>query len=87
MKFILQLVLLLTVASATAKTVEYNLTIAEQEVNITGKPVMGMTINGSIPGLTLRFTDGDTAVMHVTNNMDVPTSVHWHGLLCSAGHG
>ena len=78
---IFYLILLLTAASATAKTVESNLTIAEEEVNITGKPVMGMTINGGIPGPTLRFTDGDTAVMHVTNSMDVPTSVHWHGLL------
>jgi len=80
-KFIFHLILLLTIASAAAKTIEYNLTIAEQEVNITGKTVMGMTINGGIPGPTLRFTDGDTAVLHVTNNMDVPTSVHWHGLL------
>jgi len=75
------LLLLLTVVSLQAKTVEYSLTIAEEQVNITGKPVKGMTINGGIPGPTLRFTEGDTAVMHVTNKMDVPTSVHWHGLL------
>jgi FtsP/CotA-like multicopper oxidase with cupredoxin domain len=75
------LLFLLTVVSLQAKTVEYQLTIAEEQVNITGKPVKGMTINGGIPGPTLRFTEGDTAVMHVTNKMDVPTSVHWHGLL------
>ncbi len=66
---------------ASAKTVEYKITITEERVNITGRTVTGMTINGSIPGPTLRFTEGDTAVMHVTNAMDVPTSVHWHGLL------
>jgi FtsP/CotA-like multicopper oxidase with cupredoxin domain len=54
---------------------------AEEKVNITGKSVTGMTINGGIPGPTLRFTEGDTAVMHVTNSMHVPTSIHWHGLL------
>ncbi|WP_439882778.1 multicopper oxidase domain-containing protein [Pontibacter sp. MBLB2868] len=42
---------------------------------------MGMTINGTIPGPTLRFTEGDYAVMYVKNEMDVETSVHWHGLL------
>jgi FtsP/CotA-like multicopper oxidase with cupredoxin domain len=66
---------------ASAKTVEYNLTIAEKKVNITGSAVTGMTINGGIPGPTLRFTQGNTAVMHVTNSMNVPTSIHWHGIL------
>lgn len=42
-----------------AATVEYELIIAEQEVNITGKSVRGMTVNGSIPGPTLRFKEGD----------------------------
>jgi FtsP/CotA-like multicopper oxidase with cupredoxin domain len=80
MKNILFTLAILT-AFASAKTVEYNLTIAEEKVNITGRTVTGMTINGGIPGPTLRFTEGDTAVMHVTNSMDVPTSIHWHGLL------
>jgi len=60
---------------------EYYLTIDEKIVNITGKEVMGMAINGTIPGTTLRFTEGEYAKIHVTNNMDVETSVHWHGLL------
>ncbi len=60
---------------------EYNLTIDEQKLNITGKEVMGMTVNGSIPGPTLEFTEGEQAVIHVTNNMKMETSVHWHGIL------
>ena len=60
---------------------EYNLTIENMKVNITGKEVMGMAINGSIPGPTLRFTEGEYAVIHVTNKMKMETSVHWHGLL------
>jgi CopA family copper-resistance protein len=78
---ILTLALLLTVALSGAKEVVCNLTIAEETVNITGKDRKGVTINGGIPGPVLRFTEGDTAVMHVRNTMDVPTSVHWHGLL------
>lgn len=60
---------------------EYTLTIRMEKVHPAGKDVMGMTVNGSIPGPTLRFTEGDSAVIHVTNAMDVETSVHWHGLL------
>lgn len=60
---------------------EYKLTIDKKMVNITGKEVMGMAINGTIPGPTLRFTEGEYAVIHVTNNMKIESSVHWHGLL------
>jgi hypothetical protein len=66
---------------AHAATVEYDLTIAQQEVNITGKPAQGMTINGVIPGPTLRFEEGDFARIHVHNKMSVETSIHWHGVL------
>ncbi|MEG3657727.1 multicopper oxidase domain-containing protein [Arenibacter palladensis] len=60
---------------------EYELTIAKEKVNKAGKEVMGMTINGQIPGPTLEFTEGEYAVISVTNNMDVETSIHWHGML------
>lgn len=66
---------------AHAKTSEYSLTIEQLPVNITGKPIEKITVNGSIPAPTLRFTEGDEAVIHVTNKMDEPTSIHWHGLL------
>ena len=50
---------------AQAATVGYDLTIAQQEVNITGKPARGMTINGGIPGPTLQFKEGDFARIRV----------------------
>ncbi len=59
----------------------YHLTIDYTPVNITGKDVTAMTINGGIPGPTLRFKEGKHAVIKVTNKMDMETSVHWHGLL------
>lgn len=68
-------------APAYAKTSEYNLTIERLPVNITGKPIPKVTVNGGIPAPTLRFTEGDEALIHVTNKMDVATSIHWHGLL------
>ena len=60
---------------------EYTLTIDQQIVNKAGKDVVGMTINGQIPGSTLEFIEGEYAIIHVKNNMDVETSIHWHGLL------
>ena len=65
----------------SANTVKYDLTIARQEINFTGQSVQAMTINGQVPGPTLRFTEGDHAVIRVHNQMDVETSIHWHGIL------
>jgi FtsP/CotA-like multicopper oxidase with cupredoxin domain len=36
--------------------------------------------NGSIPGPTLRVRQGAEVVVHVTNDTDLDTTVHWHGL-------
>ncbi|SDM44465.1 hypothetical protein SAMN05421823_113136 [Catalinimonas alkaloidigena] len=68
-------------SQAQPDTTVYHLTIAPGTVNKTGKAVVGLQINGEIPGPTLRFTEGDYAVICVENQMEVETSVHWHGLL------
>jgi FtsP/CotA-like multicopper oxidase with cupredoxin domain len=70
---------------AMASTHEYNLSIARQSVNITGKPVDKVTVNGGIPAPTLRFKEGDEAVIHVTNTMKEDSSIHWHGLIVPGG--
>lgn len=70
---------------AEAETVEYELTIARQEVTLSGKPAQAMTINGAIPGPVLHFTEGDFARIKVHNRMPVDTSIHWHGLLVPPG--
>ncbi len=70
---------------ARADVVTYDLTLSRQVVDITGKTAMGMTVNDGIPGPTLTFTEGDTARIRVHNNMDVDTSIHWHGLLVPPG--
>lgn len=62
--------------------VEYDLFISEQTVSPAGKAVRGFTINGGIPGPTLRFREGDFARIRVHNNLKTEeTSTHWHGLL------
>jgi CopA family copper-resistance protein len=60
---------------------EYSLIMKEEMVNKAGKEVKGMTVNGTIPGPTLEFTEGEYAVIYVKNEMSKETSVHWHGLL------
>ena len=60
---------------------EYTLTLKEEMVNKAGKGVKGMTVNGTIPGPILEFTEGEYAVIYVKNEMSVETSIHWHGIL------
>ena len=68
-------------ATYVGKRVEYDLYVADRLVNFTGKVRHAIGINGQIPAPTLRFNEGDTAVIRVHNQMRVETSVHWHGLL------
>ena len=71
----------LAAGRAAAKVVEAELTIARGKVDFSGDVVEALTVNGRIPGPTLEFTEGDLARIHVRNELDVPSSVHWHGLL------
>lgn len=66
---------------ASSEVIEYSLVINYGNVNLTGRDVTAMTINDSIPGPALRFREGDIARIHVSNEMDVETSIHWHGIL------
>ncbi|ENX55155.1 MULTISPECIES: multicopper oxidase domain-containing protein [Acinetobacter] len=61
---------------------EYHLNINEGMVNITGKPVKRITVNGKFIAPLLEFEEGDEAVIHVHNQLkNQDTSLHWHGLL------
>jgi len=60
---------------------EYNLIIEKNKITLGGITANAMTINGNIPGPVLKFTEGDLAIINVTNKMNVETSVHWHGLV------
>jgi CopA family copper-resistance protein len=60
---------------------EIDLVVAETWVNFTGNPRLATTINGSIPGPTLRLREGDTVTIRVTNRLREATSIHWHGII------
>lgn len=75
-------VVLLSATSALwARTVNYDLTLSAITVNYGGKERPAMAINGSLPGPTLRFTEGDDAVIRVKNDLKEDSSIHWHGIL------
>jgi FtsP/CotA-like multicopper oxidase with cupredoxin domain len=82
MKASLKIVLLsLALLASPAWAGTYHLDIARETVNITGRPVSKITLNGGIPGPTLRFTEGEDVTITVTNHLDEDTSVHWHGFI------
>lgn len=70
--------------AAPALAREYRLVIDDARIEVAGRVAEGMTINGQLPGPTLRFTEGEEAVIHVRNDSDAPTSLHWHGLIIPA---
>jgi CopA family copper-resistance protein len=63
---------------------DFDLRIGETAVNVTGRPRRALTINGSVPGPTLRWREGDTVAIRVANTLDEDTSIHWHGILLPA---
>ena len=61
-----------------------DLAIGEQTVNFTGRQRQAVTVNRSLPAPVLRFREGDTVVLRVTNQLTEDTSIHWHGILLPA---
>ncbi len=59
---------------------EFALEIGEMPFNVTGRPRTATAINGQVPGPILRWREGDTVTLAVTNRLSVPTSIHWHGI-------
>jgi CopA family copper-resistance protein len=66
---------------ATLSGTEFDLSISEVPVNITGQSRNATLINGGLPGPTLRWREGDVVTLRVRNELAVPTSIHWHGIL------
>ena len=60
---------------------DFDLTISEAPVNITGRGRTGTLVNGSLPAPLLRWREGDEITLRVTNRLPVTSSIHWHGIL------
>ncbi|MYL24334.1 copper resistance system multicopper oxidase [Halomonas alkaliantarctica] len=57
------------------------LAIRRETLPINGQKARPITINHTSPGPMIRLQEGQDAVLHVTNLLDEPTSIHWHGII------
>lgn len=59
----------------------FELTLSETAIDLDGRSGIATTINGSLPGPTLRVREGETVTIRVTNHLREATSIHWHGII------
>ncbi len=71
--------------AAELRGAEFHLEIGETPVNFTGAARVATTVNGQLPAPLLRWREGDTVTLHVTNRLREQTSIHWHGILLPTG--
>jgi CopA family copper-resistance protein len=69
-----------TVLSGT----QFDLRIGEAPVNFTGRARTGTVVNGQVPAPLLRWREGDTITLRVSNSLAVRSSIHWHGMIVPA---
>src|SRR4030095_6373640 len=63
------------------RTLEINLTAAVAQVEVSpGRRIEAWTFNGTIPGPLIRLSVGDRLIVHFTNQLPSPTTVHGQGL-------
>ncbi len=58
----------------------YNLTASMVKKTIARSTVKMLAYNGSVPGPTIKVEQGSEVTMHFTNNTDVDTTIHPHGI-------
>ncbi len=60
---------------------DITLRVARQTIVIDGRPSRAIGINGTVPAPLIRLREGQIVRLHVVNDLDVESSIHWHGLL------
>jgi len=63
----------------------FDLTAAPLLVNFTGQERYATAVNGSVPAPTLRWKEGDTVTLKLSNQLAEDTSIHWHGIILPSG--
>jgi FtsP/CotA-like multicopper oxidase with cupredoxin domain len=61
--------------------VDMTLDIRQAAVDFTGRARTAVTVNGGVPGPTLRWREGESITLRVRNQLDTVSSIHWHGLV------
>jgi FtsP/CotA-like multicopper oxidase with cupredoxin domain len=63
------------------KIVEIDLTARVADVEVApGRTVHAWTYDGGLPGPLIRANVGDRVIVHFTNRLPEPTTIHWHGV-------
>ena len=68
-------------ALPTVSGEDITLRIAHQMMTIDGRNSHAIGINGTVPGPLIRLREGQNVRLHVQNDLDEDSSIHWHGLL------
>ena len=61
-------------------TVTASLTAQQTDIDLGGITARTLAYGNTIPGPLIRANIGDKLAITVTNRLDQPTSVHWHGI-------
>ncbi|CQD03386.1 oxidase [Mycobacterium europaeum] len=64
----------------SGRTVTARLTAQQVQVDLGGPVVRTLAYGNAIPGSPIRARIGDELAVTVSNRLDRPTSVHWHGI-------
>jgi FtsP/CotA-like multicopper oxidase with cupredoxin domain len=76
------------IASPTARNLSHSPHVVEVNIDASvtqlevrpGLTSPVWTYNGTVPGPVIRAQVGDTLVVHFTNHLPEPTTIHWHGI-------
>ena len=49
-------------------------------LTLNGRRATAVGVNGQVPAPILRWREGDTVTLAVSNRLSVPSSIHWHGM-------
>ena len=68
-------------APQTLRGNQFDLHVNYMPVNFTGRERTAVAVNGSVPAPILRWKEGQTVTLNVTNHLAHDTSIHWHGII------
>ena len=63
---------------------DFHLEIGTRSMNLTNATQMATVVNGQLPAPVLHWREGDVVTVRVSNQLRVPTSIHWHGIIVPA---
>jgi multicopper oxidase len=60
---------------------DYTFNLAAKTIAPVGNPIEVTLVNGTLPGTEIRYLEGDMFRVLVNNRLNVPATVHWHGMI------